>query len=186
MYAPTHASSPRRLNAYPRALPPHSLELSSARSLYTRGTEIRSAHVRAHDDRALCWDEGIPYKRAYALSSYALTCVALKREGTMVRSEAPSPRNVRLLAVARVRSETAGVSWTYRQRYVGMHVCRYAGMQVCRYVCMWVCGYAAMQVCRYVGAWVWLSTVAGSGFLKPTRPGVRSPFRPKRPSKATQ
>ena len=34
---------------------------------------VRSAQVTA------CDDIGIPYRRAYALSSYALTCVALKR-----------------------------------------------------------------------------------------------------------
>ena len=38
---------------------------------------FRSAQVRAYDDRAQCRNIGIPYNRAYALSSYALTCVAL-------------------------------------------------------------------------------------------------------------
>ena len=38
---------------------------------------VGSAQVRAYDDRAYCWNIGIPYKRAYALSSYALTYVAL-------------------------------------------------------------------------------------------------------------
>ena len=39
----------------------------------------RSAQVRASDDRAWCWNIGIPYnKRAFAPSSYALTYVALK------------------------------------------------------------------------------------------------------------
>ena len=33
--------------------------------------------LRAYDDRAQCWNIGIAYKRAYALSSYALTYVAL-------------------------------------------------------------------------------------------------------------
>ena len=38
---------------------------------------FRSAQARAHDDRAKCWNIGISYKRAYALSSYALTYIAL-------------------------------------------------------------------------------------------------------------
>ena len=38
---------------------------------------VRSAQVRACDDRAQCLHIGIPYKGAYALSSYALTYVAL-------------------------------------------------------------------------------------------------------------
>ena len=33
--------------------------------------------TRAYDDRALCWNDGNPYRRAYALSPYALTYVAL-------------------------------------------------------------------------------------------------------------
>ena len=37
---------------------------------------LRSARVRADDDRAWCWNKGHPYKRAYALSSCALTYVA--------------------------------------------------------------------------------------------------------------
>ena len=41
-------------------------------------TLVRSAQVRACDDRALCRNIGVPYERAYALSSYALTDVALK------------------------------------------------------------------------------------------------------------
>ena len=40
-------------------------------------TLFRSAQVRAYDDRAWCRNVGTPYKRAYALSSYALTYVAL-------------------------------------------------------------------------------------------------------------
>ena len=39
---------------------------------------LRSAQVRASDDRAYCGNIGTPYKRAYALSSYALNYVALK------------------------------------------------------------------------------------------------------------
>ena len=38
---------------------------------------FRSAQARAYDNRAYCWNIEIPYKRAYALSSYALTCLAL-------------------------------------------------------------------------------------------------------------
>ena len=38
----------------------------------------RSAQVRAYDDRAYCRDVGIPHKRACALSSHALTYVALR------------------------------------------------------------------------------------------------------------
>ena len=38
---------------------------------------IRSAQVRAHGDRAYCWNVGVPYKRADALLSEALTYVAL-------------------------------------------------------------------------------------------------------------
>ena len=41
---------------------------------------IRSAQVRACDDRASCWNIGIPHKRACALLSYALTYVALNQE----------------------------------------------------------------------------------------------------------
>ena len=40
-----------------------------------------SAQVRAYDDRAQCRNLGIPYKGAFALSSHALTYVALKRVG---------------------------------------------------------------------------------------------------------
>ena len=38
---------------------------------------LRSAEIRAYDDGAQCWNVGIGYKRAYALSSYALTFAAL-------------------------------------------------------------------------------------------------------------
>ena len=37
----------------------------------------KCTQVRAYDDRAWCRNIGIPYKRAYALSSYALAYVAL-------------------------------------------------------------------------------------------------------------
>ena len=41
----------------------------------------RSAQVKAHDARAQCWNIGIACKRAYALSSYALTYVVLSPAG---------------------------------------------------------------------------------------------------------
>ena len=44
------------------------------------GQGIGSAQVRAYDDRAVL-KHRIPYGRAYALSSYALSCVALKERG---------------------------------------------------------------------------------------------------------
>ena len=57
---------------------PFAAEPSSASKVVRRsGLFIRSAQVRAYDDRAYCRNVGIPYKRAYALSSYALTYVAL-------------------------------------------------------------------------------------------------------------
>ena len=38
---------------------------------------IISAQIRAYDDRALCClHTGVPYRKTYALSSYALTCAA--------------------------------------------------------------------------------------------------------------
>ena len=43
-------------------------------------SRLRSAKVRAYDDRAWGWNIGLPYNRAYALSSYALTYVALSIE----------------------------------------------------------------------------------------------------------
>ena len=43
----------------------------------TADKHVRSAQVRACDDSAWCRNIGIPYKRAYALSSHALTFVAL-------------------------------------------------------------------------------------------------------------
>ena len=49
------------------------------RRLWTTSCDMwfRSAQVSACDDRALCWNIGISYTRAYALSSHALACVAL-------------------------------------------------------------------------------------------------------------
>ena len=53
--------------------------------LYQNLDSVRNAQVRAYDDRAQCWNIGIPYKRAYVLSSYALTYAALMLESSKPR-----------------------------------------------------------------------------------------------------
>ena len=67
------------------------------RSTFTdpRSHSFRSVQVRSYDDRASCWNVDIPYKRAYALSSYALSYVAL----TVQRSRGPKLADVALSAL---------------------------------------------------------------------------------------
>ena len=70
---------------------------------------IGGAQVRAYGDRAWCWNIGIPYKRAYALSSYALTYVALSSDeasilvwSTLTRSSEQSQEEFNVFSRASV------------------------------------------------------------------------------------
>ena len=91
---------------------------------------IRSAQVRAYDDRAYCRDIGSPYKRAYALSSYALTYVALTEH------DSPSPKGG--IREGRIREKRSllcapgAANWVHSGAY---HTCRSdcrAGRSTCQ------------------------------------------------------